>query len=146
MHLAQGGLFSNGANQYIIEKKIDNHVTHVYILMIPNNSFSLIPTLPFQSVANNFSDEWMRIWILFAKDILYEYEYEFYSWHLGSQIWIRILFVKDINEYNQIFKYIRIFWNNQTPRLLLTTILNIVVKISKPCCNFPYCWLGKIIA
>ena len=61
MHLAQGGLFSNGANQYIIEKKIDNHVTNIYILMIPNNSFGLIPPpFSFQSVANNFSDERMQ--------------------------------------------------------------------------------------
>ena len=56
-----------------------------------------------QSVVNNFSDEQIRIWILFAKDILYEYEYEYYSWHLGSRIWIRILFVRNIQEYIRIF-------------------------------------------
>ena len=30
-----------------------------------------------QSVANNFSDERLQIWILFAKDIFYEYKYEY---------------------------------------------------------------------
>ena len=62
-----------------------------------------------QSVANDFSDEQIRIWILFAKDILYEYEYEYYSWHLGPRIWIRILSVRNIHKYIQIFEYIRIF-------------------------------------
>ena len=69
----------------------------------------------FQSVAYNFSDERVQIWILFTKDILYKYKYEYYSWHLGSQIWIRILFVRNIHEYIQIFKYIQIFENNQIP-------------------------------
>ena len=71
--------------------------------------------LLFQSVANNFSDEQIQIWILFAKDILYKYKYEYYSWHLGSQIWIRILFVRNIHEYIRIFKYIQILENNQIP-------------------------------
>ena len=67
-----------------------------------------------QSVVNNFSDGRIQIWILFAKDIFYEYEYEYYSWHLVSRIWIRILFVKNIHKYIWIFKYIRIFENHQT--------------------------------
>ena len=50
-----------------------------------------------QSVANNVSDEQIKTWILFSKDILYKYEYEYYSWHLGSKIWIRILFVRNIH-------------------------------------------------
>ena len=40
---------------------------------LPSNTWS------FQSVANNFSDERIQIWILFAKDIFYNYEYEYYS-------------------------------------------------------------------
>ena len=67
-----------------------------------------------QSVANNFSDEQIWIWILFVKDIFYTHEYEYYSWHLLSRIWIRILFVKNIHEYIRIFEYIQIFENNQT--------------------------------
>ena len=63
----------------------------------------------FQSVANNFSDEQIRIWILFAKYIFYEYKCEYYSWHFVSRIWIRILFRKNIH------KYIWIFENNQNP-------------------------------
>ena len=57
-----------------------------------------------KSVANYFSNERIRIWILFAKDIFYEYKYEYYSWHLVSQIWIRVLFVTNIHEYIWIFK------------------------------------------
>ena len=68
-----------------------------------------------QSVANNFSDEQIQIWILFAKDIFFEYEYEYYSWYLVSRIWIRIIFVKNIHEYIRIIEYIRIFENNQIP-------------------------------
>ena len=61
------------------------------------------------SVANNFSYGRMQIWILFAKDVVYKYEYEYYSWHLVSQIWIRILFFNNIDEYIWIFKFIWIF-------------------------------------
>ena len=68
-----------------------------------------------QSVANSFSDEQIWIWITFAKDILYKHKYEYYSWHLGSRVWIRILFVRNIHKYFQIFEYIRIFKNNQIP-------------------------------
>ena len=53
----------------------------------------------FQSVAKKNSDERIQIWILFAKGILYEYEYEYSFWHLASRIWIRILFVRNIHEY-----------------------------------------------
>ena len=66
-----------------------------------------------RSVANTFSDEWIWIWILFAKDVFYKYEYEYYSLHLVSRIWIRILFIENIHEYIRILKYIRIFENNQ---------------------------------
>ena len=62
-----------------------------------------------QSVVNNFSDEQIRIWILFAKDIFYEYEYEYYSWQLVSLIWIRISFLKNIHKCILIFKYIWIY-------------------------------------
>ena len=65
------------------------------------------------SLANNFSDERIQISILFAKEVFYEYEY--YSWHLVSRIWIRILFVENIHEYIQIFECIWIFENNQIP-------------------------------
>ena len=61
------------------------------------------------------SDEQTQIWILFAKDISYKYKYEYYSWHLGSQIWIRILFIKIIHKYIWIFEYIQIFEIKQIP-------------------------------
>ena len=54
-----------------------------------------------QSLANNCSDEQIWIWILFAKDIFYKYEYE----HLVSRMWIRILFKKT---FRNIFKYLNI--------------------------------------
>ena len=65
-----------------------------------------------QSVANNFSDEQIKIWILFAKDIFYKYEYCF--WHIVSWIWIRIVFVNIVHKNIWIFKYIEIFENYQT--------------------------------
>ena len=68
-----------------------------------------------QSVANNFSDEQIWIWILFTKDILCKYEYEYYSWHLGSRIWIKILLERNIHKYIRIFEYVWIFENNQIP-------------------------------
>ena len=55
-----------------------------------------------------FSDGQIQIRILIAKDIFYKYKYEYYSWHLVSRIWIRILIVKNIH------KYIQIFENHQT--------------------------------
>ena len=58
---------------------------------------------------NSLSDEQIQIWILFVKGILYKYKYEYYSCHLGSQIGIRILFIRNIH------KYIWIFENNQIP-------------------------------
>ena len=67
-----------------------------------------------QSVANNFSDEQIQIWILFAKGIFYKYEYEYYSWHIVWKIWIRIIFFKNIHKYIWVFKYIKIFYNNHT--------------------------------
>ena len=82
-----------------------------------------------QSVANNFSDEQIKIWILFAKDIFYKYEYEYYSWHFVSQIWMRISFVTNIHEYIQIYKYIWIFEEKKSnPRLLHPTSLKIVIR------------------
>ena len=64
-----------------------------------------------QSVANDFSDEQIQIWILFAKDIFYDYKYEYYSGHLGSGIWIRKLFINkklrincNIQIYSNIWK------------------------------------------
>ena len=41
-----------------------------------------------------FSDEEIQIQIVFVKDIFYKYKYEQYSWHIVSQICIRIIFVK----------------------------------------------------
>ena len=64
-----------------------------------------------QSIANNFYYGQIRIWILFAKDIFYKYKYEYYSWHLMSGIWIRIIFVKiftNIFKIWKIFEYLKI--------------------------------------
>ena len=63
-----------------------------------------------QSVAIIFSDERIQIWLLFAKYIFYEYKYEYHSWHLGSGIKIRILFVNkylNIQIYSNIEKIIK---------------------------------------
>ena len=75
-----------------------------------------------QSVANSFSDVQIQIWILFAKDILYKNKYQYYSWYLRSQIWMRILFIKNIHEYIPIFEYIKTFENNQIPAYCYLTV------------------------
>ena len=43
------------------------------------DKFSYTNLISNQSVANIFSDGQIQIWILFAKDIFYKYEYEYYS-------------------------------------------------------------------
>ena len=52
-----------------------------------------------QSEANNFFDEQIGILILFARNILYKYENEYYSEHLWSRIQIIILFGINIEKY-----------------------------------------------
>ena len=97
-----------------------------------------------QSVANTFSDEQIQIWILFAIDIFYKYEYEYYSWHHGSQIWIRKLIKKIFTnkfKYSNIFEYLK----KSNLRVLLPTSPKIVHMISKTFCNFPYRYLVKYL-
>ena len=48
-----------------------------------------------QGVVNNFCDEQIQISILFAKDIFYEYEYEYYSG----------IILTNICKYSNIFEY-----------------------------------------
>ena len=84
-----------------------------------------------QRVANNFFYE--RIWtsILFAKDIFYEYNYEYYSWYFVLQIWIWILFVRMYSQICFIKKIYMSNWKYSNPRLLQPTRLKIVDEISK---------------
>ena len=51
-----------------------------------------------QSVANTFYDERIKVWILFAKYIFYEYEYEYYSLKIFMNIF----------KYSNIFGYLKI--------------------------------------
>ena len=65
------------------------------------------------------------------KNIVYEYLYEYYSWHLVSQLCIRIFFVKN---YSQTYS---------NPRVLPPTSLKIMDKISKLFCNYQHFYINK---